>query len=88
MRIFLPSWNLPRPGHDKWNVHAAFGQHSLLAVEWIVERAVPAGTSAGRIRFVNLERSAVVADVEDQCFLRETVFFERSGDQTNSVVDS
>ena len=44
----LASRDSAGPGNDEGNMHAAFGQHALFAVERVVEAAVPAAGSPSR----------------------------------------
>ena len=86
MIVDLTTGDRARPRDHERHVHAAFGKHAFLAVERIVERSVPAGAAAGCIQLVDLQRSAVVADVEDERLFGEAVFRQRAGDQPDAII--
>ncbi len=69
----LATGNGAGPRDDEGRVHAALGEHTLLAVERRVEASVPTGAAAWFVGFGNLERSTVVPDEEDESFLGEAV---------------
>ena len=87
--VDLPSGDRSRPSDEKGHVHPALGEHAFLAIERIVETAVPSAgvTFEGRIDLVDLQRSAVVADEEDQGLLGESVLLQRFCDQPDTIVD-
>lgn len=89
MLINLTARDRAGPGDEKGCGHAAFGQHAFFAVQRGIQAAIPATGIAleRRIDLVDLQRSAVVADEEDERLLGEAVFLQGARDEAHAVVD-
>lgn len=88
MLIHLPAGNGAGPGDEKRHVHAALGEHTFFAIQRRVQAAVPTAGIAfeRRVGLVDFERSAVVADEEDERLLGEAVLFQHAGDAAHAIV--
>ena len=87
MLEYLSGLNLAVPVNNERHPDASFREHSLLTIQGIVQRTVPARSTARRVELVDLQRRSIVADQEDQRLLLNLVLAQRLHDPTDPIVD-